>query len=522
MPETRDAKARHLVLVLGDQLGTDSAAFDDFDPGSDAVLMMEVAEEARYIPQHKLRLTLFFSAMRHFRRALEEKGYGVHYSALDDGNNRGSFAEEIERWVHKTHPGKVILSQPGDYRVEAEIRSAAKSLNVELEIRADRHFMCESEDFRTHAEGRKVLLLEAFYREMRRHHAVLMDGDHPIGGQWNFDKDNRESFGAEGPGKIKTPRSFQKDDITREVIEMVERRFPDSPGRIDGFDYPVTRTQARAALRDFIEHRLPGFGTYQDAMVTGRPYLYHSRLSCVLNLHLLDPRDAVKAAVEAYEANAAPINAVEGFVRQILGWREFVHGVYWLKMPDYAQLNALNAELPMPAFMWTADTDMNCIRQSVGQLVDHAYAHHIQRLMVLGLFAMLLGVKPYDVHRWHMSMYADAIDWVSLPNVLGMSQYGDGGIVGSKPYAASGNYIDKMSDYCAACRYNPKKATGDDACPFTTLYWDFLSRNRQRIRDNRRMGFQLKNLDRKDESERRAIRKRAEALKSEMTAKTYL
>ena len=301
---------------------------------------------------------------------------------------------------------------------------------------------------------------------------------------------------------------------------MVERRFPDNPGHLGKFDYPVTCGQARAALRDFIEHRLSGFGTYQDAMVTDRPYLYHSRLSCVLNLHLLDPRDAIAAAVEAYEAGKAPINSVEGFVRQILGWREFVRGVYWLKMPGYAELNALGADLPMPAFMWTGETEMNCIRQSVCQLIDHAYAHHIQRLMVLGLFAMLLGVRPYHVHRWHMSMYADAIDWVSLPNVLGMSQYGDGGIVGSKPYAASGSYINRDERLLRRLPLQPKEGPQERTpVPFTTLYWDFLSRHRQRLRGNRRMGFQLKNLDRKVDSERRAIRRRADTLKADLTAK---
>ena len=517
-----EAKARHLVLVLGDQLNEDSAAFDGFDRESDAVLMMEVAEEASYIPQHKIRLTLFFSAMRHFRQVLEDKGLRVHYVELEDHDNRGSFGEEISRWVHETRPAKLVLSKPGDHRVEAAIRKAAKSLGCDLEIRPDRHFLCDLEDFRRHAEGRRSLLLETFYREMRRRHSVLMQGDDPIGGQWNFDKDNRESFGKAGPGHVKAPRSFQLDDVTRSVIEMVERRFPKSPGTLESFDYPVTGDQARDALRDFVEHRLSRFGTYQDAMVTGHPYLYHSRLSCVLNLHLLDPREAIEAAVKALEDAQAPINAVEGFVRQILGWREFIRGVYWLKMPDYAELNTLDAELPMPAFMWTGETEMNCVKQSVGQLIEHAYAHHIQRLMVLGLFAMLLGVKPHEVHRWHMSMYADAIDWVSLPNVLGMSQHGDGGIVGSKPYSASGSYIDRMSDYCAGCRYNPKAATGDKACPFTTLYWDFLSRNRQRIRGNHRMGFQLKNLDRKDDGELRAIRRRAETLKSELTAETYL
>ena len=522
MPRAYESKVRHLVVVLGDQLAKDSAAFEGFDKASDAVLMMEVAEEANYIPQHKIRLALFFSAMRHFRAALEDDGIGVHYVELEDDNNRGSFAAELERWVHKTRPEKLILSQPGDFRVEAAIRKTAESLSCDFELRADRHFLCDLEDFREHAAGRKTLLLETFYRHLRRRHAVLMEGDHPVGGRWNFDKDNRESFGSQKPDPIKRPRAFRPDATTREVIEMVERRFPDSPGKLDSFDYPVTHDQARAALRDFIEHRLAQFGTYQDAMVSGEPYLYHSRLSCVLNLHLLDPRDAIAAAVQAYEDGAAPINAVEGFVRQILGWREFIRGVYWLKMPDYAELNALDADLPMPAFMWTGETEMNCIAQSVGQLVEHAYAHHIQRLMVLGLFAMLLGVRPHDVHRWHMSMYADAVDWVSLPNVLGMSQYGDGGIVGSKPYAASGNYISKMGDYCAGCRYNPKRATGEDACPITTLYWDFLSRNRRRIAGNRRMGFQLKNLDRKDDSERRAIREQAKVLKSEMTSETYL
>ena len=519
---TGGTDTRNLVLALGDQLNEHSAAFDGFDKRSDAVLMMELTEEAEWVPQHKTRLALLFAAMRHFRESLELSGHRVHYAELEDADNRGNLVEEIRRWAHKTRPAKLVLSKPGDYRVELAIREAAQSLDCKLEIRSDRHFLCDIEDFREHAEGRKSLLLEVFYRQMRRRHGVLMSGKDPIGGQWNYDKDNRESFGNGGPSDIEAPRSFRPDEVTRDVIEMVERRFPDSPGTLDAFDYPVTREAALAALHDFIAHRLSMFGTYQDAMVTGQPYLYHSRLSCVLNLQLLDPREAIAAAVEAYESGAAPINAVEGFVRQILGWREFIRGVYWLKMPEYAALNALDADLPMPAFMWTGDTDMNCVRQSIGQLIDHAYAHHIQRLMVLGLFAMLLGVRPYDVHRWHMSMYADAFDWVSLPNVLGMSQYGDGGIVGSKPYAASGSYINKMSDYCADCRFNPKNAAGDDACPFTTLYWDFLARNRERIGNNRRMGFQFKNLDRKDDGDRRAIRKQAEALKTQMTSTTYL
>ena len=364
--------------------------------------------------------------------------------------------------------------------------------------------------------------MESYYRQLRRREDILMHGGKPVNGRWNFDAENRERFSAAGPGAVPPPRRFEADRITREVIRLVERRFPKCPGDAKAFDHPVTPADAHGALEDFIANRLPRFGQYQDAMASGEPYLYHSLLSSSLNLHLLDPRDAIDAALASYAAGEAPINAAEGFVRQILGWREYVRGIYWLKMPEYAEMNALEADLPMPAFMWDGDTEMNCLKQSLDQLIAHAYAHHIQRLMVLGLFALLLGVRPYDVHRWHLSMYIDAIDWVSLPNVLGMSQYGDGGIVGSKPYCASGNYINRMSDYCKGCRYQPGKAIGDDPCPITTLYWDFLSRNRTRLRGNRRMGFQLKNLDRKTAGERRDIKQQAESLKATFTARTYL
>jgi deoxyribodipyrimidine photolyase-related protein len=519
---TEPTTLRNLVLILGDQLDRGAAALDGFDRRADAVLMMEVLEEATYVPQHKIRLALFFSAMRHFRDALRAEGLTVHYVALEDPDNRGNFADEIARWVGKTRPERIILTKPGDYRVEQAIKTTARALGNRLEIRADHHFLCDLEAFDAFAAGRAGLRLETFYRHMRRRHDLLMAGAQPEGGRWNFDKDNRAALTKQGIGDLAPPRRFAPDAITRAVLAMVARRFPDSPGRLDDFDYPVTRRQARVALSDFIERRLPRFGRYQDAMLAGQPYLYHSRLSCVLNLHLLDPREAISAAVEAHARGAAPLNSVEGFLRQILGWREFVRGIYWREMPGYADMNALKADLEMPAFMWTGETDMACVRHAVRQLVDHAYAHHIQRLMVLGLVSLLLGVRPYEVHRWHMSMYADAVDWVSLPNVLGMSQFGDGGIVGSKPYAASGNYIRRMSDYCAGCRFDPAKAVGEDACPFTTLYWDFLSRHRAELRGLRHMGYQLGNLDRKDDGERRAIRRRAAKLKSDLAAETYL
>lgn len=518
----KSLKTRCLAVVFGDQLDRHSGALQDLDPEQDAVLMMEVAEEATYIPQHRQRLVLFFSAMRHHAQDLRERGYRVFYSELDDPDNRGNFRDELSRWFERTGPEQVRAVLPGDYRVLSLLQDACQARDLVLELLPDHHFIDTPEAFEQWAGERKLLRLEDYYRQMRKQHDLLMEDGQPAGGQWNYDTDNRESFRAGKVPDIKAPRSFRPDDITREVMDLVAREFPDAPGQLDGFDYPVTHEQALAALRDFIQHRLPHFGTYQDAMARGRPYLYHSRLSCVLNLHLLDPRKAIQSAIEAWRADHAPLNAVEGFVRQILGWREFIRGVYWWRMPAYAELNELEAEQPMPALFWTGDTDMACVRDAVGQLQDTAYAHHIQRLMVLGLLAQLIGVKPYEVHRWHMSLYADAVDWVSLPNVLGMSQFGDGGIVGSKPYCASGNYINRMSNHCGDCRYQPGEAVGEAACPFTTLYWDFLSRHRRRLSNNRRMHFQYLNLDKKSDADRRAIRQRARKLIKDFTRETWL
>ncbi len=520
MASTTD-KVRRLVIVLGDQLDPEADFGDDFDRDRDAVLMMEVREEATYVPQHKIRLALFFSAMRHYRDRLEKKGLRVLYSELTDRNNRGSFDAELGRWINKTRAKSLAVRRPGDYRVLEKLEAAADKAGLELERLPDPHFLCTVDEFADHAAERKTLLMERFYRWMRKRYDVLMDDDQPVGGRWNFDADNRKSFGKDGPGKIKAPRSFRPDDITKDVLAMVAAEFPDSPGTLEHFDYPVTHEQARQALKDFIKHRLANFGDYQDAMATGYPYLYHSRLSCVMNLRMLHPMDAIRAAEDAWRNGDADLATVEGFIRQILGWREYIRGVYWLKMPDYLDGNALDADVPAPDFLWTGETDMNCVHQSVEQLKDHAYAHHIQRLMVLGLFCLVAGVRPREVHDWHMSMYADAIDWVSLPNVLGMSQYADGGFLATKPYCASGNYINKMSDYCSGCRYNPKKTVGDDACPFTTLYWDFLSRNRQRLANNHRMGLQFKNLDRKSDADRRAIREQAQAIKEGLATRAY-
>lgn len=495
---------RNLILVLGDQLDAKSAAFDGFDPKLDAVWMAEVTGEATHVWSHKARIAIFLAAMRHFRDELRGRGITVHYRELADS----TFGEALEKSIRQLKPERVIVVEPGEWRVEQELKRAVPG----LEIRPDRHFPSTKEEFAAHAKGRKQLRLEFFYREMRRKHNVLMDGDQPVGGTWNFDKENRGSFGKEGPGLIPKPVGFKPDATTREVLALVEKRFAKHPGRLDKFDWPVTRAQAKAALDDFIANRLADFGRVEDAMWTGQPYLYHSRLSAALNLKLLDPREAIAAAVEAYRKKRAPIEAVEGFVRQLLGWREYIRGVYWQFMPGYAQLNTLHATRPLPEFYWTGDTEMNCLREVIGQTIELGFAHHIQRLMVTGTYALLLGVSPVEVHKWYLAVYVDAVEWVELPNVLGMSQYADGGIMASKPYIATGKYIQRMSNYCAGCRFKPDKATGPDACPFTTLYWDFLMRHEKLLKQNQRMALQVKNLDRLDGATRSQIRRHAQLL----------
>jgi deoxyribodipyrimidine photolyase-related protein len=494
---------RNLVLVVGDQLDVDSAAFDGFDPKQDAVWMAEVAGEATHVWSHKARIAMFLAAMRHFRDELRSRGVTVHYTELTDS----TLGKELARSVPRLKPAKVVV-QPGEWRVREELRRAVPG----LEIREDHHFLCTQAEFAAHAGGRKQLRMEYFYRKMRRRHDVLMDGDQPVGGTWNYDTENRISFGKAGPGRVPAPRAFKPDALTQEVLQLVENRFAKHPGSLKRFDWPVTRKQAQQALDDFIANRLPEFGRYEDAMWTGEPVLYHSRISAALNLKLLNPREVVAAALKAHESRAAPLPAVEGFVRQIIGWREYVRGVYWQFMPEYAERNALGAKSPLPGFYWTGATEMHCLREVIGQTLKYGFAHHIQRLMVTGLYALLLGVNPVEVHQWYLAVYVDAVEWVELPNVLGMSQYADGGVMASKPYVATGKYIQRMSNYCDGCGFDPKQRTGETACPFTTLYWDFLLRHEPRLRNNQRMALQLRNLSRLSGPDRRAIHRQAAAL----------
>jgi deoxyribodipyrimidine photolyase-related protein len=507
-PPQDQAPGGRLVLVLGDQLDRNSAAFDDFDPGRDRVWMAEVRDESRHVPSHKARSTLFLSAMRHFRDELRARGWTVEYRELG-AHAEDTLAAALAADLARLRPASLRLVQPGEHRLASALAEVAQAHGSALELAPDRHFLCTPEDFAGWARGRKELRLEYFYRWLRRREGVLMDGATPAGGEWNFDVANRGAFDRHGPPQRRTPRRFPPDAQTRTVIELVERELAANPGRTEQFDFPVTPADAEAALADFVEHRLAGFGRFQDAMWTGEPWLYHSRLSAALNLKLIRPARVVQAAEQAYRDGHAPIEAVEGFVRQVLGWREFVRGVYWLHMPGYAELDALAAEAPLPRFYWDGETELACLRESISQTLELGYAHHIQRLMVTGLFALLLGVRPREVHQWYLAVYVDAVEWVELPNTLGMSQHADGGIVGSKPYVASGKYIERMSNYCAGCRYRPAVAQGPQACPFTTLYWDFLARHRERFASHPRMALQVRNLERLPAGQLAAIREQA-------------
>lgn len=507
---------RRLVLVLGDQLDLDAAAFDGFDAARDAVWMAEVDEESTHVWSSQPRTALFLAAMRHFCVALRAAGRTVHYTRLDDPGNLGTLAAELGTAIDRLAPRELALTAPGDARVLKALREVAASHGLALTVHPDRHFYCTVREFAAHARGQRKLLLETFYREMRQRHAVLMDGDAPAGGRWNYDSENRRAFAKTGPTELPAPPRFAPDAITREVLALVARRFAAHPGRLASFAWPVTREQALLCLERFVAERLPAFGRWQDALWPREPWLWHSQLSAALNLKLLNPREVVAAAEAAWRAGLVPLESAEGFTRQILGWREYVRGVYWTQMPGYLDLNALDAHAPLPAFYWHGRTPMACLADAIGQTLEHGYAHHIQRLMVTGLYALLFGVEPREVHAWYLAVYVDAVEWAELPNTFGMSQAADGGLMASKPYIASGRYIEKMSagSLCARCRFKPGERVGDTACPFTTLYWDFLMRHEPWLAANRRTAMQVKNLGRVDGDERARIVDRAQHIRS--------
>jgi deoxyribodipyrimidine photolyase-related protein len=503
-----------LRVVLGDQVTRGVAALRDIAPG-DVVLLAEVRAECTYVPHHKQKIALVLSAMRHFAEALRAEGITVAYSRLDDAANTQSLAGEVARVAQRVGATRIVATHPGEWRVLQDMRGWEEATGLPVAIREDDRFLSSLDRFRAWAGDKKQLRMEYFYREMRRATGLLMHApDEPVGGQWNYDAENRSALPRDVfPPK---PRRFPPDAITREVIALVEREFPDHFGTTQQFGWPVTPDDAEAALADFIAHRLPRFGDYQDAMAEGEPTLFHALVGTSLNVGLLDPLAVCRAAEAAFARGHAPLNAVEGFIRQILGWREYVRGIYWLRMPAYAETNALEATRKLPDFYWTGRTSMACLRAAITQTRDLAYAHHIQRLMVTGNFALLAGVDPVAVNEWYMVVYADAYEWVELPNVHGMALHADGGVMASKPYAASGAYINRMSDHCRGCAHDVKQATGPKACPFNALYWDFMARHAKRFSRNPRMAMPLRTLAKMDAAKVAAMRAEAARFLNEL------
>ena len=501
-----------LVLVLGDQLSEVLSALREADREADTVVMAEVMEEATYVRHHPKKIALVFAAMRKFAAKLEADGWTVAYSQLDSNENAGSIVGELLRRAQETGAESVICTEPGEWRLVNKLTHAP----IKTTILPDDRFLASHTEFEDWAEGRKQLRMEYFYRDMRRKTGLLMDGDQPEGGQWNFDHDNRKP----APSRLKPegPLRFEPDAVTKDVLALVEARFGDHFGELKPFWFATTRAQALEALEHFIAHSLPSFGDYQDAMLRGEAFLFHAILSPYLNIGLLGPLEVCQAAEKAYREGKAPLNAVEGFIRQIIGWREYVRGIYFLEGPDYAKRNVLKQTRDLPAMYWGGETKMACMDAAIAQTARHAYAHHIQRLMVTGNFALLAGIDPSQVSDWYLEVYADAFEWVEAPNVVGMSQFADGGVIASKPYVSSGAYINRMSDYCKGCAYKVSQKTGEGACPFNTLYWHFLDRHRERFSNNARMGNMYRTWDRMDEDKRATVLADAEAVLARLDA----
>ncbi len=520
MTGMRQEPCRNLIFVLGDQLDEDSSAFDGLDTDQDIVLMVEAIEESTHVWSHKARTTLFLSAMRHFAQDLSQRlaPLRVQYRSLHIGRD-ATLAEGLRAEVLKYQPQRVICVEPGDLRVRQAIEAEmTSSPATKLEWREDKHFLCSVPQFRAWAGQSASLRMEFFYRSMRKQYRVLMEGDKPVGGKWNYDAENRKGFGRAGPQDVPRLPLIEPDAMTREVMALVEKEFADHPGKLEHFNWPVTRQDALRALDDFIEHRLPLFGTHQDAMWTHLDFGWHSLLSSSLNLKLLNPLEVILAAEKAWRESNLDLASVEGFIRQILGWREFIRGVYFLDMPGLKSANHFGHSNALPAWYWTGDTHMNCMRQCIGQTLDNGYSHHIQRLMVTGMFGVMAQITPQQLCDWYLAVYVDAVEWVELPNTAGMALFADGGRFTSKPYIASGAYVKRMSNYCSSCKYEPETRTGPAACPMTTLYWNFMDRNDSALAHNPRTVLMVKNLQRMSPGQRKEVGLRAVEMLADLDA----
>jgi len=484
-----------LRLILGDQLSPNHTWFSSV---SSEVLyvMMEVRQETDYAQHHIQKVLAFFAAMRAFAESLRQRGHAVHYIQLDAIDNRQAFPDNLTELIRNFQIKRFEYQSPDEYRLDQQLKSYCKTLSIPTAEIDSQHFLSQRSDVRDQFAGKTHYVMEMFYRQMRKRYRILMDGDRPVGDAWNFDVANRRKY----RGEVPTPAPLEFNNDIAELKRLVTKLKVTTIGRHDGdrLAWPINRDQASAVLNYFTQLGLPHFGVYQDAMTTVSESLFHSRLSFALNTKMLHPLEVINAAIQAWQENQVGIalNQVEGFVRQILGWREYVRGVYWANMPGYARMNYFQAERPLPHFYWDGETKMRCMRRVIWQSLNSAYAHHIQRLMVTGNFAQLAGVSPDQVDAWYLGIYIDAIEWVEITNTRGMSQFADGGLMATKPYNSTANYIHKMSDYCEGCFYSHQKKYGDRACPFNSLYWAFYDRNRERLAVNPRIMMVYRTLDR--------------------------
>ena len=502
-------------VVFGDQLNRQCPVISDL-PKNSVVLMVEVSSASTMPVSHYQRTLLFLSAMRAFAQELTEYGQRVHYVRITDADNTHTFQDEIVRCSRLIGATSISCVRPGSHQALTSVQDAASALQIPFQLHEDSHFFDTPQGFNQWADGRKELRLEYYYRELRKKTGILMDSPkEPSGGAWNFDSENRKPWRGSN-SDLPVPVSLPEDQIVAEVRKDLALALPDLPGNQHGFRWPVTPAAANHHLQDFIQNRLPRFGDYQDAIVAGQPFMHHGLLSSSLNLKLLNPRDVVAAALDAYNKGAAPINSVEGFIRQILGWREFIRGVYWREGPLYQDRNALHHTGSLPEWFWTADTDMKCQSDAIDPVLEYGYSHHIQRLMITGNFALTSGMNPKAVSDWFLGMFVDGVEWVTEPNVIGMALHADGGIVGSKPYASTGRYVKKMSDCCKTCRYKPEVKSGPEACPMSVMYWDFFMCHEERFTRNARMFHIKRNLERFDDQERSQIKYAATELRKSL------
>ncbi len=497
-------QSKTLRLVLGDQLDELHAWFKTPDPSVTHVLM-EIRQETDYVKHHIQKVAAFFAAMRTFSARLTALGHKVIYLRLDDRQNLQTIPENLRYLLATQEFDRVEYLLPDEFRLDGQLKNLAKKLQVQVAAVDTEHFMTERQELKEFFAGKKRYLMESFYRSMRKRYDILMESDKPFGGHWNYDRKNRQAY--DGQVAIPKPLFFENDVTT--ICQSIQKMGVQTFGEIEPAKliWPITRAQSLKLLNAFVKNGLSAFGTYQDAMTAENWYLFHSRLSFALNTKMLRPLEVIQAALRAWEQKKSriEIQQIEGFVRQILGWREYMRGIYWAMMPDLESMNFFSHDTALPDCYWTGETRMNCLRRAIGQSLQHAYAHHIQRLMVTGNFALLAGVHPAEVDAWYLGIYIDAIQWVELPNTRAMSQFADGGQVATKPYISSARYINSMSDYCRNCDYDWKKRYGDRACPFNSLYWDFFARHRRRLGKNARVAMMYRTWDRIDKGEKKRV-----------------